>query len=104
MALRRNPHNAAPSAERSRHVKICVAIERHPLRPPQPAGKRLHVSALRDSVNAVVARGRRPGHKQLTVRMKRQVIRGDRRLQGGEYENFPAWTDLENRPAAVADV
>src|SRR6267154_3696894 len=36
--------------------------------------------------------------------MKRQVIRGERRLQRGENEDLPAWANLKNGPAAIPDV
>src|SRR5579872_4971809 len=36
--------------------------------------------------------------------MKRQMIRGDRRLQCCKHKNFAARADLENRTAAIADV
>src|SRR5256886_13528940 len=36
--------------------------------------------------------------------MKRQVVRGDGRLQRCKNKNLAAWADLENRAAAVANV
>ena len=51
-----------------------------------------------------IAGSGRAGHVQVAARMKRQVIRRDRRLHRGEHKNFAARADFENRSAAVADV
>src|SRR6266403_6404457 len=104
MALRSNSHDAAVPAVRCRDVQVRVAIERQTLRTSKPAIKHGNIAALRDAINAIVARGSRPGHIQITARMKRQVIRSQRRLQRRENEDLPARAKLENSSAAVSNV
>src|SRR5882762_4772440 len=96
MALRSNSHDSAVPAVRCRDVQVRVAIERQTLRTSKPAIKHGNIAALRDAINAIVARGSRPGYIQIAARMKRQVIRSQRRLQRRENEDLPARTNLEN--------
>src|SRR5882762_1862274 len=104
MALRSNSHDSAVPAVRRRDVQVRVAVERQPLRTSKPAIKHGNIAALRDAINAIVARGSRPGHIQIAARMKRQVIRSQRRLQRRENEDLPARTNLENSSAAISDI
>src|SRR6202021_2317060 len=102
--LRRDANDAPASAVRSRNVQISLAVKRQPLRTSEPAKERADFAALRDAVDAVIAGSRRPGHIQIAVRMKREVICGERRLDSGKHKNFAACTDFENCPASVADI
>src|SRR4029077_7260667 len=91
-------------AVRRRDVKIRVAIKRQALWTPQPTIKHGNIAALRDAVHAIVTRSSRPGDVEVAARMKRQMIRGERRLQRGKHKNLAARADFENRAAAIADV
>src|SRR5205823_2764670 len=104
LSLRRDPHNAAAPAIRGRHEKISVPIQSEPLRPAEAAEENAHISALRDSVDAVEAGGRRPRNVQIAAGMKRKVIRGDGGLKRGKHKNLAGRTDLENRAATVSNV
>src|SRR5579872_2160907 len=59
---------------------------------------------MRDALDRIKTGGRRPAHIQIAVRPKREVIRGNRRLQCGEYIDLPRTADLEDRSTAVAHV
>src|SRR6266403_2819433 len=104
MALRSNSHDAAVPAVRCRDIQVRVAVESQTLRTSEPAIKHGNIAALRDAVNAIVARGSRPGNVEIAARMKSQVVRRERRLQRGHYTNFAARANFENRAAAVANV
>src|SRR4029077_7080665 len=84
--------------------KISVAIQSEALRPAEATEENADITALRDSVDAVKAGGRRPRNVQIAAGMKCQVIRGDGRLKRGKNKNLAARADLENRAAAVANV
>src|SRR5260370_7105432 len=92
------------AAMRGGDVEIGVAIERQALRTPEPAIENMHVAASRDAIHAIIAGSSRPGDVQIAARMKRQVIRGERRLQRGEHKNLTAGADFENRSTAIADI
>src|SRR5260370_31285987 len=92
------------AAMRGGDVEIGVAIERQALRTPEPAIENMHVAASRDAIHAIIAGSSRPGDVQIAARMKRQVIRGERRLQRGEHKNLTAGADFENRATAIADI
>src|SRR6267378_2166774 len=104
VSLGTNPHDAPMPAVRCRDVQVRVAIERQSLRTPKPAIKHGNIAALRDAVNAVVAGSGGAGYIQIAARMKRQVIRSERRLERRENENLPARANLENSSAAIPDV
>src|SRR5208282_1392472 len=104
VALRRDANNTATPAIRRCHVKIGVAVKRQTLRPSKPAEESRNIAALRDAVDAVVTRSRWPRDVEVAVRMKCQMIRGERRLNGRKNKNLAARTDFENGSAAVADI
>ena len=104
LTLRRHAHDPTPAAVRSGHIKICVAVESQSLRASQPAIKRAHFAAPRDAIDPIVARGGRSGNIQIARRMKRQVVRRQRRLQRREHKNLATRADFENRPAAISHI
>ena len=55
-------------------------------------------------MNAIEARRRGTGHIQVVVRSEREMIRRDRRLDRGKHVDLALLADLEDRPAAIADV
>src|SRR6267154_268741 len=104
MPLRSNSHDSAVPAVRRRDVQVRVAIERQPLRTSKPAIKHGNIAALRDAINAIVARGGGSSYIQIGSRMRRQVMRSQRRLQRRENEDLPARTNLEKSSAASSGV
>src|SRR5437879_996002 len=50
LRLRRDPHNPASPAVRSRHIEISVAVQGNALRSSQSAEENAHLAALRNSV------------------------------------------------------
>src|ERR1700676_2432601 len=103
VTLGRNAHDPAAPTERGDHIEIFVLVKRQALRPAQSAIKDMHLAVLRDAIDAVIARGGRAADVKFAAGVKRQVIRGDGRLQRGEHKNFALGTDLENRAAAISD-
>src|SRR5579859_937901 len=104
MRLRSDADDPTPPAEGGRHIEIAVPVKRQTLWTAKAAIKRADFAALCDAVDAIVARGRRAGDIEIAIRMKREMIRGERRFDRCKNENFPACADFENRSAAVADV
>ena len=96
--------HAAPAAQRRRHINVARNIDRHALRPSQAAMQDIDVTIPVDRVDRVVARRCWSGHVQRSIRTKRQVIRCDARLQRRENEDLPVRCNLEDGPAAVADI
>src|SRR5271167_4246929 len=68
------------------------------------AEDKVRVRPLRDAVDAVIAGCRRPGDIQVAARMKREMIRGERRFDGCKDKNFAAWTNFEDCSAAISHV
>src|ERR1700680_3933828 len=91
-------------AVRCRHVKIRVAVESQTLRTSEPTVKDGNIAALRDAINAVIARSSRPRNVEVAARMKRQMIRREGRLQRSKHKNLAARANFENGAAAVANV
>src|SRR5271167_110939 len=102
--LRRDANDAATPAIRSGDVEITIAVKGQPLWTSETAKKRTNFTALRDAVDAVIAGCRRPGDIQVAARMKREMIRGERRFDGCKDKNFAAWTNFEDCSAAISHV
>src|SRR5690242_13244927 len=104
MRLRSDADDPTAPAERGRHIQVALPVKRQALRTAKAAIKRADFAALCDPINAVVAGGCRADYIEIAVRMKRQMIRGERWFDRRKNKNFPACADFEDRSAAVADV
>ena len=103
LAIGRDAHDAAASADGSGDVEIAGAVEGQALRPAEAAIEEAHFALAVDAADAVEARSGRAGDEEFARGAERQMIGGDGRLERGEDENFAVGADLENGAAAVAD-
>ena len=102
--VRSEANDAAPAAERCRDVKIAEAIEGEALRASEAAEENADFAAGSDFVDAVEARCGGAGDVQIARGTEREMVRGERRLERGEDENFAVGANFENRAAAIAHV
>src|SRR4029077_19692347 len=100
----RDLDNAAFARERSGHVEIAFRIEGHALGTSQTTEKSRHVALRCDLVNAIKTRSGRPGHEQVAMGAKSQMVCGNAWFESCEDEDLAVGANLENGAAAVADV
>src|ERR1035437_6755163 len=104
LAIGCDPHNAAAAVERSRDIEVVVNIDRQSLRTPESAVEDADGAVRIDLLNGIEARSRGASDVQISVVAEGEVIGRDARLQHGEHEDLTVAVDLEDGPAAIADV
>src|SRR5579863_2439344 len=83
---------------------MAFRVEGHALWTSQATEKSRHVALRSDLVDAIEARGGRPGHEQVSMGTESQMVSRDTGFESCENKNLTVGTDLENCAAAVADI
>src|SRR5580700_4194296 len=79
-------------------------VEGNALRSSQATEKSRHVALRSDLVDAIKARGSRPGHEQVSMGTESQMVSGNAGLESCENKDLTVGTNLEDCAAAVADI
>src|SRR5215469_1695465 len=102
--MRRASHEVFAPHVRCSAAKVPLRVECHTLRTAEAAIERLDIAVIRDAIDTVEAGCGGTADVQMSIGSPREVVGGNRGLDGGVNENLPVWRDLENGAAAVADV
>src|SRR5260370_5814347 len=96
--------DAALPRKRGGYVKVAVDIKRQALRASQTAVKSRNAAMRVDLVHGIETRSRGTRDKQVSARPECQMVSGYAGFERGENKNLAIFADLENCPAAIADI
>src|ERR1017187_5248183 len=104
LAVGCNPHDSATAVEGGGDIEVVVNIDRQSLRTPQAAVEDTHGAVRIDLLYGIETRSRGAGDVEISVVAEGEMIGGHARLQHGEHEDLAVTVDLEDGPAAIADI